>query len=124
MPLCLQRIFYNLEFGVSDPVRTIELIKAFGWNEHEQNRQQDIDEFNRELKLKLGMPLQIFEGKTQQVIQCVNIKYESCQDDVQFDTIGLSLNSKCKTIEDAIRHFVEPEILEGENMYDTEKFGK
>jgi hypothetical protein len=45
-------------------VRTIELIKAFGWNEHEQNQQQDIDEFNRELKSKLGMPLNLFEGKT------------------------------------------------------------
>jgi hypothetical protein len=35
VPNCLQRIFYNLQFGSNNPVRTIELIKAFGWNEHE-----------------------------------------------------------------------------------------
>jgi hypothetical protein len=61
------------------------------------------------------MPLNLFEGKTQQVIQCVNVKFESCQDDQEFDTIGLSLNSKCNTIEDAIRDFVLPVVLEGEN---------
>lgn len=32
IPFCLQRIFYNLQTG-KGPVRTIELLSAFGWSQ-------------------------------------------------------------------------------------------
>jgi ubiquitin carboxyl-terminal hydrolase 7 len=45
IPFCLQRIFYNLMSG-KKPVRTIELITAFGWSTKEMNMQHDVNEFN------------------------------------------------------------------------------
>lgn len=45
IPFCLQRIFYNLQNGVNS-VRTIELFRAFGWDQSQMNQQHDVGEFN------------------------------------------------------------------------------
>jgi len=44
IPLCLQRIFYQLQAD-SDNVRTVELMTAFGWDAADRNVQQDASEF-------------------------------------------------------------------------------
>jgi hypothetical protein len=36
IPFCIQRIFYNLQAG-KRPVRTFELLNAFGWSQREMN---------------------------------------------------------------------------------------
>lgn len=45
IPLCLQRIFNNLQFS-DEPIRTIDLLRSFGWQTHEANTQHDVTEFN------------------------------------------------------------------------------
>lgn len=45
IPLCLQRIFYNLQFS-EVPMRTTELLESFGWKSQEANIQHDVMEFN------------------------------------------------------------------------------
>lgn len=45
IPLCLQRIFYNLQFA-DKSVRTTELLHSFGWQAEEANTQHDVMEFN------------------------------------------------------------------------------
>lgn len=42
--LSLQRIFYNLQTS-SEPVKTTELLQAFGWSKEQRNVQQDAGEF-------------------------------------------------------------------------------
>ena len=44
IPLCLQRIFFNLQEGQT-AVRTHELLAAFGWGVEQRNIQQDASEF-------------------------------------------------------------------------------
>jgi ubiquitin carboxyl-terminal hydrolase 7 len=44
IPFCIQRIFYNLQTG-KKPVRTFELLNAFGWSQQEMNQQHDVNEF-------------------------------------------------------------------------------
>mmetsp|Transcript_29998 Transcript_29998/g.29240 ORF Transcript_29998/g.29240 Transcript_29998/m.29240 type:complete len:88 (+) Transcript_29998:434-697(+) len=45
IPFCIQRIFYNLQSG-KEAVRTIEMLKAFGWDVNQINQQHDVNEFN------------------------------------------------------------------------------
>ena len=46
IPLCLQRIFYNLQEGpIDEPVRTIEFMTSLGLNKADINIQQDPTEF-------------------------------------------------------------------------------
>jgi ubiquitin carboxyl-terminal hydrolase 7 len=37
IPFNLQRIFYNLQLGKQDTIRTVELLHAFGWTNNERN---------------------------------------------------------------------------------------
>lgn len=73
IPLCLQRIFYNLQFS-KEPVRISDLLRSFGWQTHEANIQHDVMEFNCILSDKLekkmekipelkGTYSKIFEGE-------------------------------------------------------------
>ena len=64
----------------------------------------------------------LFEGKSQSVVQCKNIDFESTRDDV-FSTLQLSVMNN-KTIEESIMEYVQVEELEGDNQYDTEMHGK
>ena len=47
----------------------------------------------------------LFEGKLQNVIKCINVDYESLRDDV-FNTLQLSVKGNA-SIEDSIRQYVE-----------------
>ena len=62
------------------PVRTHEMLTAFGWTRVERNEQQDINEFNCILSDQLekqmegtevqGTYKKLFEGKIENVIKC------------------------------------------------------
>jgi ubiquitin carboxyl-terminal hydrolase 7 len=58
IPFCLQRIFYNLQVGSAESVRTFELLQAFGWTNNERNQQQDVNEFNCILSDQLEIQMQ------------------------------------------------------------------
>ena len=62
----------------------------------------------------------LFEGKSQSVVQCKNIAYESPKDDV-FNTLQLSVKGN-KNIEDSIRQYIEAEDLD--EPYQTDEHGK
>ena len=64
----------------------------------------------------------LFEGKIQNVIQCIYADYESSTDET-FNTLQLSLKGN-QTIQDSIRAYIAEELLEGDNKYETEKYGK
>jgi|TARA_B110000285_G_scaffold232091_1_gene302335 ubiquitin carboxyl-terminal hydrolase 7 len=64
----------------------------------------------------------LFAGKLQNVIKCINVDFESTRDEV-FNTLQLSVQGN-PSIEDSIRQYVAQEKLEGDNQYETEKDGK
>ena len=64
----------------------------------------------------------LFEGITQNVIKCVNVEFESTREE-KFAMISLSVKDN-KSIEDSFREYVAQESMDGENQYETEKFGK
>ncbi|CDW77585.1 ubiquitin carboxyl-terminal hydrolase 12-like [Stylonychia lemnae] len=131
IPFCLQRIFYNLQTG-KEAVRTFELLNAFGWSVREMNQQHDVNEFFLVLSDTLEQQMRdtpvngtysnLFEGITENVIECMNVDYESTRKDT-FNCLQLSMTD-CETIEQSILKYVEAEELTGDNQYDAEKFGK
>lgn len=107
----MQRIFWNLQLGQAQNVRTHELLQAFGWRNNEQYQQQDVNEFNCVLSDQLERQMEntevegtyksLFEGKYETVIKCLNVNYESTKDEL-FSTINLSVKGN-DTIEESIR---------------------
>lgn len=74
---------------------------------------------NTEVK---GTYKDLFEGKYENVIKCIKVDFESTREEV-FNTLQLSVKQNA-TIQDSIRDYVAQEKLEGDNMYDTEQYGK
>ncbi|XBW36977.1 hypothetical protein QEN19_002557 [Hanseniaspora menglaensis] len=121
--LALQRLFYNLQTSRT-AVNTVELTKSFGWDSGDSFVQNDIQEFNRLLldKLEDSMDLKfLFVGEMKSYIRCINVKYESSKIEEFWD---IQLNVKnMSSIQESFDHYIEEEILEGENSYYTDKFG-
>lgn len=127
----LQRLFYDLmkeKFSVS----TNRLIRSFGWSREEIFIQHDVQEFNlvlndlMESKMKgtksEGTFKYLFEGANENYIECLDIDYKSNKIERFYD-IQLTVKN-CKNIYESLDRFTEVEILENENMYEAEGFGK
>jgi hypothetical protein len=128
---CLQRVFYNLQFS-EEPVKTLELMNSFGIDFQDPHTQHDVQEFNcyffdiLQDKLKdtngEGLLNSMFGGEMVNYIECTEINYESVREECFLD---IQLNVKgCKTIQESFDMYIESEILEGENAYETETEGK
>ncbi|CAI5758987.1 unnamed protein product [Candida verbasci] len=124
VPLSLQRIFYLLT-NSNDPVGTLELTKAFGWDSSDAFTQHDVQELNRILMDKLETAMKgtkienklndIFVGKMKSYIKCVNVPYESSRVEDFWD---IQLNVKgFKNLEESFNNYIEIEMLDGENKY-------
>ena len=95
--------------------------------------QQDVQEFSRVLFDKLeekmkgtnveGVIKELFVGKVQNVIECVNVDFKSKRVEEFYD---LQLEVKdCETVMDSFRKYTKGEMLQGENQYDAgEQHGK
>lgn len=142
----MQRVFYELQY-LKKAVNTRKLTKSFGWNLFESFHQHDVQEFCRILMDNLESKMaktpventipQLFKGQMRSYISCVDVEYESTRDetfyDIQLNVKGRSggkiywllVNYVIVLVIDSLRGYVEPEILDGDNLYDAgEKFGK
>ncbi len=62
-----------------------------------------------------GMIGKLFEGKSQNYIECRNVDYRSTRDEAFYD---LSLNVKgCKNLIDSFKQYVAIEFLTNDNKY-------
>lgn len=129
--LALQRVFYRLQMQ-NKAVSTKELTRSFGWSQIDSFMQHDVQELYRilcdrlEEKMKHtkvdGTIKNLFEGKVQSFIQCVNVDYQSFRDESFYD---LQLLVKdCKDIYESFRKYVEVEMLQGDDQYEAEGYGK
>lgn len=130
IPLALQRLFYNLQFGNSS-VGTLELTKSFGWDDTDAFIQHDVQELNRVLcdnlenKMKgtcaEGIIADLFKGLALSYIKCIDIDFTSERKEEFYD---ISLNVRgCDTIYTSFDQYVEVEKMDGENKYMAEGRG-
>ena len=127
----LQRLFYDL-MNQKNPVSTNKLVKSFGWTRDEMFIQHDVQEFNlllndlMDTKMKgtksEGTFKYLFEGSCENYIECLDMQFKSNKIEKYYD---LQLTVKnCKNIYESLDKFTEVEILENDNMYEAEGFGK
>ena len=131
IPLNLQRLFCSMQFS-KKAVSTKKLTASFGWGGQETFMQHDVQEFcrvlmdNLEEKMK-GTDMEksiadLFRGKTRRYIRCVNVDFESSQEQEFYD---LSMVVKgCKSLKESFEKYCEKERMDGDNQYQTDKFGK
>ena len=139
LPLALQSVFLRLEQS-NTPVNCSELIRAFGWDSMDAFTQHDVQELARILcdrledKLKEmdgpegHLPLQtLLEGKIENFIECVDVECKSRKIEAFYDipvNVRGQANQQLHSLEASLADFVTPELMEGDNAYEAEGFGK
>lgn len=126
----LQRLFYQLQIS-KNAVGTNELTKSFGWETKHIFEQQDVQELSRKLMEMLEEKMKgtgeedflknMFAGKLQTYISCINVDYDSRRVEDFWD---LQLNVQGnKDVVESFKEYVQVEIMDGENQYyASEKF--
>lgn len=138
IPYQLQKLFVNLQTSPKSSVETTDLTRSFGWDSAEGWQQHDIQELCRvmfdalEQKFKntkqADLINRLYEGKMIDYVKCLDCNTEKQRED-KFLDIPLPVRPFGSTvayenIEDALRAFVQPEILEGNNQYHCETCNK
>uniref|UniRef100_A0A1A9WVR8 Ubiquitin carboxyl-terminal hydrolase 7 n=1 Tax=Glossina brevipalpis TaxID=37001 RepID=A0A1A9WVR8_9MUSC len=113
------------------PVGTKRLTESFGLEMLHFFTQYDVQKFSRILFDKLESRLKgtnlegtikaLFEGKISSHIKCKNVDYNSTRYETFYD-IQLNIKNK-KDILESFQDYVAPINLEGENKYDTGRYG-
>ncbi|XP_055620915.1 ubiquitin carboxyl-terminal hydrolase 47 [Toxorhynchites rutilus septentrionalis] len=138
IPYQLQKLFVNLQTSPKSAVETTDLTRSFGWDSAEGWQQHDIQELCRvmfdalEQKFKntkqADLINRLYEGKMIDYVKCLECNTEKKRED-KFLDIPLPVRPFGSTvayesIEEALRAFVQPEILEGNNQYHCETCDK
>lgn len=138
IPYQLQKLFLNLQTSPKAAVETTDLTRSFGWDSTEAWQQHDIQELCRvmfdalEHKFKntkqSNLISNLYEGKMNDYVKCLECNTEKSREDTFLD-IPLPVrpfgsSSAYGSIEEALRAFVQPETLDGNNQYLCEKCKK
>ncbi|XP_055315105.1 ubiquitin carboxyl-terminal hydrolase 47 isoform X3 [Sitodiplosis mosellana] len=138
IPYQLQRLFVNLQTSTKMSVETTDLTRSFGWDSTEAWQQHDIQELCRvmfdtlEQKFKdtaqADFINRLYEGRMIDYVKCLDCGTEKSRED-KFLDIPLPVRPFGSTIaydsvEEALRAFVEPETLDGNNQYHCDKCNK
>ena len=138
IPFQLQKLFVNLQTSNKLAVETTDLTKSFGWDSTEAWQQHDIQELCRvmfdalEQKFKNTKQADLinclYEGKMIDYVKCLECETEKSREDTFLD-IPLPVRpfgstTAYENIEEALKAFVQPETLDGNNQYFCEKCDK
>lgn len=138
IPFQLQKLFVNLQTSSKNAVETTDLTKSFGWDSTEAWQQHDIQELTRVLFDALEQKFKntkhadlinnLYEGKMIDYVKCLECETEKSREDTFLD-IPLPVKpfgstSAYESIEEAMKGFVMPETLDGNNQYFCEKCDK
>lgn len=138
IPYQLQKLFLNLQTSKKPAVETTDLTRSFGWDSTEAWQQHDIQELCRvmfdalEHKFKntkqANLISNLYEGKMIDYVKCLECNTEKTRADTFLD-IPLPVrpfgsSNAYGSIEEALRAFVQPETLDGNNQYFCEKCDK
>jgi ubiquitin C-terminal hydrolase len=115
-------------------VDTIALTKSFGWEGSEVFQQQDVQELCRVLFDALEESFkgtevektidEIYAGEMVDYVKCIDIDYQSERRD-KFLDCSLAIrpygsSKSMKSLAECLEHYLEPEILDGDNKYYAE----
>ncbi|KAJ8928112.1 hypothetical protein NQ314_019338 [Rhamnusium bicolor] len=138
IPYQLQKLFLNLQTSSKSAVETTDLTTSFGWQGSDAWHQHDIQELCRvmfdalEQKFKdtkqANLINDLYEGKMLDYVKCLDCGTEKSREDTFLD-IPLPVRPFGSTVaynsvEEALRAFVQPETLDGNNQYHCEKCNK
>uniref|UniRef100_T1J5G5 Ubiquitin carboxyl-terminal hydrolase 47 n=1 Tax=Strigamia maritima TaxID=126957 RepID=T1J5G5_STRMM len=138
IPFQLQKLFLQLQISKRHAIETTELTRSFGWDSSEAWQQHDVQELCRvmfdALEHKFHNTGQahlinhLYQGKLKDYVKCLECGYESAREDTYLD-IPLPVRPFGQTetynsVEEALRAFVQPEVLEDTNQYLCEKCNK
>ncbi|KAK8388169.1 hypothetical protein O3P69_020208 [Scylla paramamosain] len=131
IPCQLQRLFLQLQTTTKSAVETTKLTRSFGWDSSEAWQQHDIQELCRVMFDALEQCFKnthqsdlintLYEGKMKDYVKCLECGNERAREDTYLD-IPLPIRpfgstSAYKSVEEALRAFVSPEVLTGNNQY-------
>lgn len=138
IPYQLQRLFLNLQTSTKNAVETTELTRSFGWDSSEAWQQHDIQELCRVMFDALEQVFKeteqadlidrLYQGKMIDYVKCLECGREKSREDTFLDIplpvrpFGSSV--AYGSVEEALRAFVQPETLEGNNQYHCENCAK
>lgn len=135
IPYQLQRLFLNLQTSEKLSVETTDLTRSFGWDSTEAWQQHDIQELCRVMFDTLEQKFKgtqqedfinrLYEGKMMDYVKCLECGTDKTRED-KFLDIPLPVRpfgsaTAYGSVEEALRAFVEPETLNGNNQYFCEK---
>ncbi|CAH1098734.1 unnamed protein product [Psylliodes chrysocephalus] len=138
IPYQLQKLFLNLQTSSKSAVETTDLTYSFGWQNSDAWHQHDIQELCRvmfdalEQKFKdtkqANLINDLYEGKMLDYVKCLECGTEKSREDTFLD-IPLPVRPfgnavAYNSVEEALRAFVQPETLDGNNQYHCEKCNK
>ncbi|KRT83230.1 Peptidase [Oryctes borbonicus] len=138
IPFQLQKLFLNLQTSKKSAVETTDLTHSFGWDMQEAWEQHDIQELCRvmfdalEQRFKdtkqANLINDLYEGKMIDYVKCLECHTEKSREDTFLD-IPLPVRPfgsivAYNSVEEALRAFVQPETLDGNNQYFCEKCAK
>lgn len=103
-----------------------QLLDSFGWSSSEESQQQDIHEIIKMLFDSIEKNSKIidklFGGLQNNKIKCLKVDYESSKKEKFYD-LRLDIN-ECKNIYQSFDKLVKGDLLDGDNQYNTEDYGK
>ena len=133
----LQCVFSDLEESDTSGVSAEPLTHAFGWDLADVGIQHDAQELNRILIDRIESfhkeeVTRMFSGEIENYIECLDVEYTSRRVEKFYD---LQMNlvyhdpqtgdpHPITSLEEATEKYLTPEILDGQNLYDAESFGK
>lgn len=138
IPCQLQRLFLLLQTANKSAVETTNLTRSFGWDSSEAWQQHDIQELCRVMFDALEQCFKnthqsnlindLYEGKMSDYVKCLECCNEGAREDTYLD-IPLPIrpfgsSTAYKSVEEALKAFVEPELLTGNNKYKCSKCNK
>jgi len=137
IPFQLQRLFMLLQTSDKRAVETTDVTKSFGWDSSEAWQQHDVQELCRVMFDALEKRFQkdkheqpdlindLYQGSMKDYVKCLACGYESARED-HFLDIPLVIKPFGSTathgsVEEALRGFVQPETLDGDDQYFCER---
>ncbi|XP_046390872.1 ubiquitin carboxyl-terminal hydrolase 47-like isoform X2 [Ischnura elegans] len=138
IPFHLQKLFLNLQTSSRPAVETTELTKSFGWESSTAWQQHDVQELCRvmfdalEQKFKntphSDLIQRLYEGNMIDSVKCRECSTEKCRKDTFLDiplaVRPFGLDVAYGSVEEALKAFVQPETLDGNNQYHCESCNK
>ncbi|CAE7516206.1 usp47 [Symbiodinium natans] len=134
IPLQLQKLFAELQLSVAGAASTKELTAACGFTGRDAMQQHDVQELCRVLfdalerssSLLADTIRELYAGKATSYIRCkeeINGKiYESARTEKYMD-LQVPIQD-CRSLEEALRKLVEPEVMDGDNRWLCEDLGQ